>query len=189
MVVKWGQCMSSSGVAPGPAPVRGPAPLLEVTTQSRLEADLASLRAGLRTRGYRLTAQRQLVLEAVGQLGHATPEQVLTVVQRKAVAVNASTVYRTLTLLEELGVVRHTHLGHGPSTFSLAAEQEHVHLVCRDCAAVQELPAERVGDLVARLARQQGFVVDIGHTALFGRCANCSPAAADPAPAWPVGLL
>ncbi len=180
--------MGSSGAAHGSASVSGPARSTEVTTQGRLEADLASLRAGLRTKGYRLTPQRQLVLEAVGQLGHATPEQVLAVVQRKAVGVNVSTVYRTLSLLEELGVVRHTHLGHGPSTFSLAAEQEHVHLVCRDCAGVQELPAELVGDLAVRLAQQQGFVVDIGHTALFGRCATCSPAAANPAPARHAGL-
>lgn len=137
------------------------------------------LRAELRTKGYRLTPQRQLVLEAVGELGHATPEQILTAVQRRVVAVNVSTVYRTLALLEELGLVRHTHLGHGASTFSLATEREHVHLVCRDCGAVQELPAEGVGDLAARLLEQQGFTVDIGHTALFGRCRACPGDAAE----------
>lgn len=146
-----------------------------------------SLRAELRTKGYRVTPQRQLVLEAVGELGHATPEQVLTAVQRRVAAVNVSTVYRTLTLLEELGLVRHTHLGHGASSFSLATEQEHVHLVCRDCGDVQELPAQLVGDLAVRLLGQQGFAVDIGHTALFGRCRACSGAAAGPEPAVRAG--
>ena len=136
------------------------------------------LHAELRAKGYRLTPQRQLVLEAVGQIGHATPEQVLTAVQRKAAGVNASTVYRTLSLLEELGLVRHTHLSHGASAFSLVSEAEHVHLVCRDCAAVQELPAEVVGDLASRLLEQQGFRLDIGHDALFGTCAACASQAA-----------
>lgn len=134
------------------------------------------LHAELRAKGYRLTPQRQLVLEAVGQIGHATPEQVLAAVQRKTVGVNVSTVYRTLYLLEELGLVRHTHLSHGASTFSLVSEGEHVHLVCRDCAAVQELPADKVGDLASRLLQEQGFVLDIGHAALFGTCAACKGA-------------
>lgn len=138
------------------------------------------LHTKLRAKGYRLTPQRQLVLEAVGQIGHATPEQVLAAVQRKAVGVNVSTVYRTLYLLEELGLVRHTHLSHGASTFSLVSEGEHVHLVCRDCAAVQELPADKVGDLASRLLQEQGFVLDIGHVALFGTCAACMGAGSPP---------
>lgn len=132
------------------------------------------LRAELRSKGYRLTAQRQLVLEAVAQIGHATPEQVLAAVQQKAAGVNISTVYRTLYLLEELGLVRHTHLGHGASTFSVTDQDEHIHLVCRDCAAVSELAAGVVVDLAARLTEQQGFVLDIGHAALFGTCADCA---------------
>lgn len=95
----------------------------------------------------------------------------MAAVQLKAIGVNISTVYRTLYLLEELGLVRHTHLGHGASTFSVTDEDVHVHLVCRDCAAVSELAAEAVGDLAALLTEQQGFVLDIGHAALFGRCA------------------
>jgi len=94
--------------------------------------------AELRARGYRLTAQRQLVLEAVGDLGHATPEEISTAVRRTASGVNISTVYRTLELLEELGLVQHTHLGHGAPTYSVTGDDDHVHLVCRDCDAVEE---------------------------------------------------
>ena len=134
----------------------------------------ASLHAALRAKGYRLTPQRQLVLEAVGQLGHATPEQVLAVVQRTASGVNVTTVYRTLSLLEDLGLVQHTHLSHGAPTFSLVDEDEHVHLVCRECADVQEVPGDALGDLAAQLLAQQGFRLDIGHTTLFGTCAACA---------------
>ena len=138
------------------------------------EAAGDGLLAELRARGYRLTPQRQLVLEAVSVLGHATPEEIATSVRRTAAAVNISTVYRTLELLEELGLVRHTHLGHGAPTFSLSTDDDHVHLVCRDCGSVQEAPPEVVAPVVEQLAATRGFQVDVGHLAVFGRCAQCA---------------
>lgn len=133
----------------------------------------AEWQAELRSRGYRLTPQRQLVLEAVGELGHATPEEIATAVRRTASGVNISTVYRNLELLEEIGLVRHTHLGHGAPTYSVAGNDDHVHLVCRDCDGVEEASTEVVADVVARLAAEKGFTVDVGHVALFGRCRVC----------------
>lgn len=132
--------------------------------------------AELRRRGYRLTPQRQLVLEAVGQLGHATPEEIVTAVRRTASGVNISTVYRTLELLEELGLVQHAHLGHGASTYSVTSDDDHVHLVCRDCGGIEEAPPSVVATVVAELAATRGFTVDVGHFAVFGRCRDCSPA-------------
>lgn len=130
--------------------------------------------AELRARGYRLTPQRQLVLEAVGALGHSTPEEIVTEVRKTAAAVNISTVYRTLELLEELGLVRHTHLGHGAPTYSVAGDDDHVHLVCRECGGVEEASRELVMGTVDGLRTVKGFSVDIGHFALFGTCQACS---------------
>lgn len=127
----------------------------------------------LRARGYRLTPQRQLVLEAVGRLGHATPEEIVTTVRRTASGVNISTVYRTLELLEELGLVQHTHLGHGAPTYSVASDHDHVHLVCRDCGGIDEAPPEVASTIVEELAATRGFQVDVGHFAVFGRCRDC----------------
>ena len=133
----------------------------------------ADWQAELRARGYRLTPQRQLVLEAVGEIGHATPEEIATAVRKTASGLNISTVYRTLELLEELGLVRHSHLGHGAPTYSLAEQDDHVHLVCRSCDGVQEVPAEVIGEVIATLVAQEGFVVDVGHSTLFGQCREC----------------
>lgn len=130
--------------------------------------------AELRARGYRLTPQRQLVLEAVGSLGHGTPEDIATAVRRTASGVNISTVYRTLELLEELGLVQHTHLGHGAPTYSVTTDDNHVHLVCRECGAVQEADADLLGEAVRRLTEERGFTLDVGHVALFGRCSDCT---------------
>ncbi|WP_131787748.1 Fur family transcriptional regulator [Protofrankia symbiont of Coriaria ruscifolia] len=128
----------------------------------------------LRSRGYRLTPQRQLVLEAVARLGHATPEEIVTEVRRTAGGVNISTVYRTLDLLEELELVSHAHLGHGAPTYHAASLAEHVHLVCGSCGKVQEIPSDVLADLVTRLRDDLGFSVDVSHVALAGRCGNCT---------------
>jgi Fur family ferric uptake transcriptional regulator len=127
----------------------------------------------LRARGYRLTPQRQLVLQAVDSLGHATPDDVLTEVRRTATGVNISTVYRTLDLLEELGLVSHAHLGHGAPTYHLADRHQHMHLVCRDCERVTETDVSLAAPLVESLRVSHGFETDVKHFAIFGRCADC----------------
>jgi Fur family ferric uptake transcriptional regulator len=130
----------------------------------------------LRARGYRLTPQRQLVLEAVARLGHATPEEVADEVHRTATAVNISTVYRTLDLLEQLGLITHAHLRHGAPTYHAASDHRHAHLVCGGCDAVIEVGPETLADLVATLRATHGFTVDVDHVALAGRCADCAAA-------------
>ncbi len=132
----------------------------------------AELQRELRARGYRLTPQRQLVLDAVRRLGHSTPDRLATEVQRTAPSVNITTIYRTLELLEQLGLVRHTHLDHGAPTYH-PAEDEHLHLVCRSCGDVVEESTGLVADLVQRLAAERGFAVDVGHITFFGKCAEC----------------
>jgi len=137
-------------------------------------------RSTLRKRGYRLTPQRELVLSAVARLGHATPEEVCAEVQRTAQGVNISTVYRSLELLEDLGLVSHTHLGHGAPTYHPADTDDHLHLVCRDCGAVVEVHVSVADPLVGRLRADYGFDTDMQHFAIYGRCAACTTAAAAP---------
>jgi Fur family ferric uptake transcriptional regulator len=127
----------------------------------------------LRSHGLRLTAPRQLVLEAVIALDHATPDQVHAEVARRAAGVNITTVYRTLELLEELGLVTHAHLSHGAPTYHPVGADQHVHLVCHGCGRVQELARTAFTDLATQLADSHGFRLDIGHVALFGTCATC----------------
>lgn len=127
----------------------------------------------LRASGHRLTPQRQLVLEAIAELGHATPDDIVSQVRKVASGVNASTVYRTLELLEQLALVTHTHLGHGAPTYHVAHDAEHVHLVCRSCSRVFEVSPDVVAPTVDLLAAEHGFVADVHHFAVFGQCASC----------------
>ena len=141
------------------------------------------LRDELRAQGYRLTPQRQLVLEAVTRLGHATPEEVAESVQQTAHGVNISTVYRTLELLEQLSLVTHSHLGHGAPSYHLAAEAEHVHLVCRECGRIGQVGPQSVAPLVAALEAGHDFETDVRHLTVFGRCGACRKAEAPAAEA------
>jgi Fur family ferric uptake transcriptional regulator len=137
------------------------------------QAGPPSLADTLRARGLRLTAQRQLVLEAVYRLGHATPDQVHAEVARTASGINITTVYRTLELLEELGLVTHTHLSHGAPTYHGVSDEQHVHLVCRSCGGIDDVPADVLDALAQTLSQEKAFLVDVGHVALFGVCAAC----------------
>ncbi|MGH3793591.1 MAG: Fur family transcriptional regulator [Pseudonocardiaceae bacterium] len=132
----------------------------------------ATLRRTLHDRGMRMTPQRQLVLDAVRELQHATPERICGHVQRSAPAVNITTIYRTLDLLEGLGLVRHTHLGHGAPSYS-TEPHEHVHLVCHQCGELSEVPTDELTELAGRLRSHFGFALDPSHLALSGRCASC----------------
>jgi Fur family ferric uptake transcriptional regulator len=127
----------------------------------------------LRSRGYRVTPQRQLVLEAVASLNHATPEEIAARVQQTAKGVNISTIYRTLELLDSLGLVAHTHLNHGAPTYHLATEAGHVHLVCQDCGKIDQATPEAIAPLTDALDARHGFEVNVSHLTVFGRCQDC----------------
>ncbi len=137
--------------------------------------DLAApdLAERLRARGLRLTSQREQVLAAVRRLGHATPDQISETVP----GVDVATVYRTLELLEELGLVRHAHLGHGSPSYR-PAEDEHIHVVCHSCGAVSDADPALVDELAEQLAADRGFVIDRAHFTVFGRCRDCASSGA-----------
>jgi Fur family transcriptional regulator, ferric uptake regulator len=132
----------------------------------------ADWREQLREKGYRLTPQRELILEAVERLGHATPDEVLAEVRTHSTAVNASTVYRTLEVLEELGLVRHAHLSDRAPTYHSTSEHEHFHLVCRECHKVISVDPDVLAPVSERLAADHDFTVDVGHLTIFGTCGD-----------------
>src|ERR687892_141544 len=127
----------------------------------------------LRRRGFRVTPQREAIVHEVMRAeGHMAPQDVARRVQRKLPAVNASTVYRTLALLEELGVVRHAHLERG-AEYHRTEEPRHVHLTCSRCGAEDDLSAEEVTSLERVIGRHRGFAPDLTHFAISGLCARC----------------
>jgi Fur family ferric uptake transcriptional regulator len=133
----------------------------------------------LRESGHRLTPQRELVLAAVENLGHATPDEVYAEVRTHSQSINLSTVYRTLELLDELGLIRHAHLSDRAPTYHSATGHEHAHFVCRECHRVLSIGLADVEQALGPLAAAQGFRPDYGHLTVFGTCADCSGPAPD----------
>jgi Fur family ferric uptake transcriptional regulator len=128
--------------------------------------------AKLRSAGNRITSTRRATVEVLVAGGHLSAEEIVDEVRRRLPDVAGSTIYRTLTALEELGVVTHVHLGHGPSTFQIA-DPGHRHLVCDLCNRVVEVPNEEFAQLSERLDAVYGFSIPVEHFALIGRCRSC----------------
>jgi Fur family ferric uptake transcriptional regulator len=128
----------------------------------------------LRKQGYRLTPQREMIVEAVAHAGrHVTAEEVYEQVRTRTSAVNVATVYRTLDLLVELGLISRADLGDGRVTYASPLHGPHCHLVCRRCGYVIEADYELVAPLDERLRDQYCFVADLDHLAIPGLCADC----------------
>ena len=128
----------------------------------------------LRESGHRLTPQRELVLTAVEKLGHATPDEVYAEVRTHSSAINLSTVYRTLELLDELGLIHHAHLSDRAPTYHSTSGHEHSHFVCRGCRKVISVERTEIEGALGRLAAGYGFAPDYGHLTVFGTCADCA---------------
>jgi len=146
-----------------------------MSTEASSGATGEDWRSRLREKGYRLTPQRELILAAVDCLGHATPDEVLAEVRTHSTAVNASTVYRTLEVLEELGLVRHAHLSDRAPTYHSVRDHEHFHLKCRNCDRVISVDPTVLAPLLERLRGDFGFEADVGHLTVFGTCTECEP--------------
>lgn len=135
----------------------------------RLERILDVLRQG----GGRVTTARRALVETLLASGsHLTADDLAARVQVTHPEVHRSTVYRTLEALERVGIVVHSHLGHGGGVYHLADEQ-HQHLVCETCGAVVEVPDDVFAPLASVVRRRYGFSLEPGHFALVGRCRTC----------------
>jgi Fur family ferric uptake transcriptional regulator len=136
---------------------------------------LDDLGALLQAHGLRRTPQRLETLAAIAaSQGHATAEEIVTRVRKRLPAVSPSTIYRTLTSLEDVGVVCHAHLGHSASVYHLGPSGMHQHLVCETCGAVQEVAEAVIQPFAKRLRERYGFRADVTHFAVLGECRRCA---------------
>jgi Fur family ferric uptake transcriptional regulator len=134
----------------------------------------------LRTRGLRMTPQRRaIVAEVMRTRGHISPTAIARRVQGGMPGVNASTVYRTLSLLEEIGVLSHSHLESG-AEYNSAEQAGHVHQTSSNCGAEDDLSLEVARALHRLIERHHGFSPDLTHFAISGLCADCQALASTP---------
>jgi len=124
--------------------------------------------------GYRLTPQRLMILEAVeGADSHISAEEIYSQVYARYPHLNISTIYRTLELLKELGLVTETDLGDGRVRYHSIRKGRHHHLICQKCGQVFDIEEETLSPLWSEINQQYDFQVDMKHLAFFGLCAKC----------------
>ncbi|MDQ3227502.1 MAG: transcriptional repressor [Chloroflexota bacterium] len=147
----------------------GGTPLAERTSAAKGLADR------LRRVGQRVTPQRLVILGTLSPGAHLSADDVFARVETHLPGVNRSTVYRTLELFGDLGLISVTDLGGGARVFELIDEPHH-HLICHRCGAILELDDALVDPLRVAIRARYGFVPAVDHLALFGFCAACATA-------------
>jgi Fur family ferric uptake transcriptional regulator len=147
-------------------------PAGEISPEEQTETTRA-LAERLRRVGQRATPQRLVIIGALEAGEHLSADDVFARVEPLLPGVNRSTVYRTLELFGDLGLVSVTDLGGGSRQFELIDEPHH-HLICHGCGALIELDDALVEPLRAGIRARYNFTPAIDHLALFGFCAACS---------------
>ena len=150
---------------------------MQSSTRDSLRSDV--VRDRLRARGLRWTPQRRVLIDVLaGSKGHVTGVELIERCRAVDPATIPSTVYRTLDVLEELGLVRHGHGPDGREEFHVLPDSEHGHLHCEGCGRTWEIGEEEASGIVGSIAGTRGFAVDLSHVTIVGRCADCLRAAA-----------
>jgi Fur family ferric uptake transcriptional regulator len=128
----------------------------------------------LRRLGLRLTPQRLLILRAMeGRDAHLSAEDIFSQVRDRYPRMHISTVYRTLELLQSLGMVTETDLGEGRKQYHWAERGQHHHLVCSRCGQILELEPAYLRPLERAIKNHYGFRPSLHHFAIFGLCSRC----------------
>ncbi len=139
--------------------------------------DLSSAMALMRERGLRVSAARRLVLEALlAADGPMSAEQIAEGIGGRVPSSDLGSVYRNLQALEDVGVVRHVHLGHGPGLHALAVTGEREYLTCERCADYRAVPPQQLDAVRALIQSQLGYRASFIHFPIVGLCPGCAEA-------------
>jgi Fe2+ or Zn2+ uptake regulation protein len=149
--------------------------------------DLSSAMALMRGRGLRVSAARRLVLEALlAADGPMSAEQIAEGIGGRVPSSDIGSVYRNLQALEDIGVVRHVHLGHGPGLHALAVTGEREYLTCERCADYRAVQPQELDAVRELIRRQFGYRASFIHFPIVGLCDGCAAAVGGP-PHTPAG--
>jgi Fur family ferric uptake transcriptional regulator len=128
----------------------------------------------LRASGLRWTPQRRTLVDVLRQhQGHVTATELIASCRERDQTTTPSTVYRTLDVLEDLGLVKHGHGPDGREEYHVLPDQVHGHLYCVACGSSWEIRPETGAAIVESLAGDLGFTVDLSHVTISGRCQGC----------------
>lgn len=136
--------------------------------------DWEAIRDRLHDRGLRWTPQRRTLIEVLAQAsGHVTGSELVERCRAVDPTTTPSTVYRTLDVLEDLGLIRHHHGVDGREEFHVLPAAEHGHLYCLGCGVAWEIGAAEAAALTDAMRRERGFEVNLSHLMMAGLCRDC----------------
>jgi Fe2+ or Zn2+ uptake regulation protein len=150
-----------------------------MTTKTHIPPrDDTELSALLRERGLRATSQRVVMHRLLRDRNrHVSAEELLTEAGKQLPAVSLPTVYSTLELFEQLGIVRRVNGGGGTLLWDTRADVHH-HMICRNCGRIEDLETPLDLERARRSAARSGFRPDRAEVVVSGLCANCARRAA-----------
>ena len=122
----------------------------------------------------RLSAARRIVLQALfAAEGPITAEQIASGLDGRFTTLELTSVYRNLETFEEIGLVRHVHLGHGAGRYALARELEHEYVLCEGCGSARALAPAELDGVRAAIREVTGLEARFSHFPIVGVCASC----------------
>jgi Fur family ferric uptake transcriptional regulator len=137
----------------------------------------SSIRNSLTNRGVRLTRQRKILLDLLDKTGlHLDAERLYQLAKEKDPKLNRVTVYRTLKLLKEGGLVDELDLMHQAGEqhyYETRRKQEHAHIICLGCGKVEEFFGEPLQRLRKQIENHFGFQIVLARTEVGGYCSHC----------------
>jgi Fur family transcriptional regulator, ferric uptake regulator len=133
-------------------------------------SNLEDVSLKLEARGYRVTPSRRAVIAAVlQQQGHFAVDDLVT----RCRGAGRATVFRTIRLLTELGVVCRVLLEDGTLHYRVSERGHHHHLVCTECGSVEDLDRCQIDEIVREVGSSTGYEIDGHWLELYGRCSRC----------------
>jgi Fur family ferric uptake transcriptional regulator len=128
----------------------------------------------LRQKGYRITPQREMIIQIIAHaINHMTAEEIFAEVQTRTQALNLATIYRTLDMLVDEGLVTGINLGEGKIVYATVNHGPHIHLVCRVCGEITDADPQLLDPIEKQLQNEHHFKPDLNHISIFGLCSHC----------------
>jgi Fur family ferric uptake transcriptional regulator len=169
--------VSEREVAYAPRRPRYGAAAVQNSADGLESGDLGAAIAFMRSRGLRVSAARRLVLEALlAADGPMSAEQIAAGIGGRVPSSDIASVYRNLQAFEDIGLVRHVHLGHGPGLHALAVGGEREYLTCERCADYRPLAVNELDCVRELIERQFGYRASFTHFPIVGLCPGCAAA-------------
>jgi Fur family ferric uptake transcriptional regulator len=141
--------------------------------------EVEKLKNSLKEKGYKLTPQRRAIVDMIikNEGSHLTTEELYNLVKKECPEIGLATVYRTVLLLEEMGIVTKLDLNDGCGRYELVHEYEnhqHHHLICTKCGKVIEVEGDLLGELEHNIESKYNFKIKNHSVKFYGLCSECS---------------